>query len=96
MNAQRCIQRLSSASKRLSSPSKMLVLGPTFSGSFPSLTRLIAADHEDNEYEVRAGSVSNSDYARTMLEILRKAKEALTQIGKESPINARRVQPYGI
>jgi hypothetical protein len=31
-----------------------------------------------------------------MLEVLRKAREALAQIGKESPINARRLQRYGI
>lgn len=31
-----------------------------------------------------------------MLEVLRKSREALTQIGQESPINARRLQPYGI
>lgn len=31
-----------------------------------------------------------------MKEVLRKAMEALTCIGKESPINARRLQPYGI
>ncbi len=31
-----------------------------------------------------------------MQEVVRKAKEALTRIGKESPINARRLQPYGV
>jgi len=31
-----------------------------------------------------------------MQEVLTRAREALTQIGKESPINARRLQPYGI
>jgi hypothetical protein len=31
-----------------------------------------------------------------MQEIVKKAREALTRIGRESPINARRLQPYGI
>lgn len=31
-----------------------------------------------------------------MQEVVRKAREALTRIGKESPINARRLRPYGI
>jgi hypothetical protein len=31
-----------------------------------------------------------------MKEVVRKAREALTRIGKESPINARRLKPYGI
>jgi hypothetical protein len=31
-----------------------------------------------------------------MKEVVRKAREALTRIGRESPINARRLKPYGI
>ena len=57
---------------------------------------------ETKGYELRKLISASLQFARIgnaspeMLEVLRKAKEALTQIGRESPINARRLQPYGI
>jgi len=57
---------------------------------------------ETKGYELRKLISSSLQFARIsnatpeMQEVLRKAREALTQIGKESPINARRLQPYGI
>ena len=43
------------------------ILGPTFSGSFLSLTKLIRGDSDGHAYDIRAGSVSNSVYAQNML-----------------------------
>lgn len=43
------------------------IAGPTFSGSFLSLTRLIEESKEPVHFEVRSGTASNSDYAREML-----------------------------
>jgi len=43
------------------------ILGPTFSGSFLSLTKLIRGDSDAHAYDIRAGSVSNSVYAQNML-----------------------------
>jgi hypothetical protein len=57
---------------------------------------------ETKGYELRKLISSSLQFARInnatpeMQEVLRKAREALTQIGKESPLNARRLQPYGI
>jgi hypothetical protein len=57
---------------------------------------------ETKGYELRKLISSSLQFARIgnatpeMQEVLRRAREALTQIGKESPINARRLQPYGI
>jgi hypothetical protein len=64
-NAVRYITGLSSPLKRLT------VLGPNFSGSFPSLTKLIREDGGAHEYAIQSGNVSNSKYAQRMLEILR-------------------------
>jgi hypothetical protein len=45
----------------------LYIAGPNFSGSFQSLTRLLEADPGRMHFEIRSGSVSNSDYARAML-----------------------------
>lgn len=45
----------------------VLIAGPTFSGSFLSLTRLLEQWPGAYRFNVHAGSVSNSDYARQMM-----------------------------
>lgn len=61
---------------------RMAIVGPNFSGSFPSLTRFILADKNFQYYEVRAGSVSNLNYAATMLDTL-KEKNFLINVREE-------------
>jgi hypothetical protein len=48
-------------------PTSLFVAGPNFSGSFLSLTRLLEESPGNTHFELHAGSVSNSDYARAML-----------------------------
>ncbi len=52
-------------------PHRIAIMGPKFSGSFMSLTKFIGDDTEAHHYDVRAGSVSNMNYAATMLEALK-------------------------
>jgi hypothetical protein len=51
------------------------VLGPNFSGSFSSLTKLIETDNSTSAYRIRSGSVSNSYYATSMLARLAKGRD---------------------
>ncbi len=60
--AQQTLNRLGSNSSH-----KVFIAGPNFSGSFLSLTRLLEESTERLHFELHAGSVSNSDYARAML-----------------------------
>ncbi len=64
--ARRCLIALQKQPKSIS------VLGPNFSGSFASLTKLIENDPDKSRrYEIRSGSVSNLGYADSMLHILK-------------------------
>ena len=57
----------------LGDPARVAIAGPNISGSFPSLTRLLARQPGVHHFEIRAGSVSNSNYAAQMLEKLEAA-----------------------
>jgi hypothetical protein len=54
----------------LSGASQISILGPTFSGSFMSLTKLIEDDGGNQDYDIRSGTVTNSVYAASMLDRL--------------------------
>jgi hypothetical protein len=51
-------------------PDRISVLGPCFSGSFLSLTGLIQGDTTKTGYDIRSGSVRNSYYASSMMELV--------------------------
>ncbi len=60
-SARRLVSRTGSAQ-----PEKIRIAGPTFSGSFQSLTRLLGSWPDSHEFLVQAGSVSNSGSAQQM------------------------------
>jgi hypothetical protein len=61
---------------------RIKVLGPSFSGSFISLTQLIESDPKHG-YTIRSGAVANSDYASKMLGRL--SNRAVTFHGSSFP-----------
>jgi hypothetical protein len=61
--ARHCVRAFQPETNRIS------VLGPNFSGSFSSLTKLIENDPRRSfTYDIQSGSVSNSAYAKSLLE----------------------------
>jgi hypothetical protein len=48
-------------------PDIVSIAGPTFSGSLLPLARLLEESPGNTHFEIRSGSVSNSDYARALL-----------------------------
>lgn len=48
-------------------PDTISIAGPTFSGSLLPLARLLEESPGNTHFEIRSGSVSNSDYARALL-----------------------------
>ena len=67
----------------LSKEAMMRVLGPVFSGSFLSLAKLIRDDKTQRAYQIHSGSVSNSNYAVSMLQL------------QQTPGGSRKVEFHG-